>query len=824
MWPLFRSSRQARRRCSVAWRPRLEALEDRVVPAFPATLTLNNLGTLGFTASGFEDGADAGASVSGAGDINGDGFDDFILGAQFTAAGGSDRGEAYVVFGGSGLAGSTLTLNALGNQGFTLPGFEDDAFASISVSGGGDVNGDGFDDLLIGASLTDAGGTDRGEAYVVFGGSGLGGGTLTLNALGSQGFTLSGFEDNALAGVNVSGGGDVNGDGFDDLLIGASPTDAGGTDRGEAYVVFGGSGLGGGTLTLNALGTQGFTLKGFEDGAFAGYGVSGAGDVNGDGFDDLIVGADSADAGGNNRGETYVVFGGSGLRGSTLTLNALGSQGFTLSGFEDDAHAGESVSGAGDVNGDGFDDLLVGAYGTDAGGDRRGEAYVVFGGSGLGGATLTLNALGSQGFTLRGFEDGALAGWSVSGGGDVNGDGIDDFLLGALRTDAGGTDRGEVYVVFGQDDTPPTAALASAPDVNSASDASRYEFTVTFADNGKIDVSTLDGNDVRVTGPGGFDAPATLVSVDVASDGSPRTATYRITPPGGAWDPADDGTYTVSLQPGQVLDVAGNPAPAADLGTFAVDVTAPPPPPPPPPPGAAGNATAGVFDPATGMWYLRDSNSAGAPDIEPFAYGLPGWIAVVGDWDGDGIDTIGVLDPTTMTWYLRNSNSPGAPDVTPFAYGGVGWQVVVGDWDGDGIDSVGVIDPGGLWYLRNANSPGAPDLVPFAYGLGGWLAVVGDWDGDGIDSVGMVDPGSQTWYLRNSNSAGAPDVAPFAYGAVGWGVLVGDWDGDGDDTIGVFDPLAVTWLLRNETNAGAPDVEPFPYGVGVWQPLAGNFL
>jgi hypothetical protein len=650
--------------------------------------------------------------------------------------------------------------------------------------------------------------------------------TLTLNNLGPLGFTATGFEDNASAGYSVSGAGDVNGDGFDDLLLGAPFTDAGGSDRGEAYVVFGGSGLGGGTLSLNALGSRGFTLRGFEDGAWAGFSVSGAGDVNGDGFDDLLVGADGTDAGGFARGEAYVVFGGSGLGGSTLSLNALGSRGFTLRGFEDRAYAGRSVSGAVDVNGDGFDDLLVGAHRTDAGGSNRGEAYVVFGGSGLGGSTLSLNALGSQGFTLQGFENGAYAGYSVSGAGDVNGDGIDDLLVGAPYTDAGGRSRGEAYLVFGQDDTPPTAALAAAPDVGGGSNPTRYDFTVTFADNGKIDVSTLGGGDLRVSGPAGFSAPAAFVSVDVASDGSPRTATYRITPPGGSWGLEDNGTYTVRVQAGQVLDLQGNPVPAGNLGSFQVSVTTPTPPTPPtPPPGPqAAPASAGMFDPATGIWYLRGSNSAGPPDVAPFAYGLPGWVAVVGDWDGDGIDTIGVIDPATMTWYLRNSNSPGAPDIVPFAYGGVGWQVVVGDWDGDGIDTVGVVDPGGVWYLRNSNSAGAPDVAPFAYGGVGWQALAGDWDGDGSDSVGVVDPATLTWYLRNDNSAGAPDVAPFAYGLVGWEAVVGDWDGDGDDSVGVFDPLTVTWLLRNEAGPGSPDVEPFPYGVGVWQPLAGNFL
>ena len=171
----------------------------------------------------------------------------------------------------------------------------------MSVSGAGDVNGDGFADVIVGAPLTDAGGFNRGAAYVVFGGAGLGGSTLTLNALGTGGFTLNGFQDNARAGGSVSGAGDVNGDGFADVIVGAKFTFVNGNRTGAAYVVFGGAGLGGSTLTLNALGTGGLTLNGFENGAYAGWSVSGAGDVNGDGFADVIVGAPYTDAGGGPR-------------------------------------------------------------------------------------------------------------------------------------------------------------------------------------------------------------------------------------------------------------------------------------------------------------------------------------------------------------------------------------------------------------------------------------------------------------------------------------------------------------------------------------------
>jgi hypothetical protein len=202
--------------------------------------------------------------------------------------------------------------------------------------------------------------------------------------------------------------------------------------------------------------------------------------------------------------------------------------------------------------------------------------------------------------------------------------------------------------------------------------------------------------------------------------------------------------------------------------------------------------TVGAFDPVGGFgqppatWYLRNSNSPGAPNFTLFQYGAPNWISVVGDWNGDGITTIGVVDPSTMTWYLRNSNSPGAPDITPFKYGQPGDIPVVGDWNGDGITTIGVARPNTTtgvltWYLRNSNSPGAPDITPFPYGAAGWVPVVGDWNGDGVTTVGAFDPvggfgkAPATWYLRNSNSPGNPDIAPFAYGAGGWAPQTGVW-------------------------------------------------
>ena len=201
---------------------------------------------------------------------------------------------------------------------------------------------------------------------------------------GTNGFILTGIDSGDFAGSSVSNAGDVNGDGFDDLIIGAFRADQpGGTEHGETYVVFGRSGGFASSIALSTLdGTTGFVLTGIDGGDQSGRSVSSAGDVNGDGFDDLIIGAAAADqTGGNNQGESYVLFGRSGGFASSIALSTLdGTTGFVLTGIDGSDQSGFSVSGAGDVNGDGFDDLIIGAIGAVA--PRRGESYVVFGKSG----------------------------------------------------------------------------------------------------------------------------------------------------------------------------------------------------------------------------------------------------------------------------------------------------------------------------------------------------------------------------------------------------------------------------------------------------------
>ncbi len=531
---------------------------------FNANLDVGSLdGTNGFELTGVDAGGFT-LDVDRAGDVNGDGTDDLIVGAPGIDSSTTDPGHAFVVFGKS-MFGPQVDVTAFAaGDGFSVSGLNNGDALGASVSGAGDINGDGIADIIIGASLVDQPnpsgvGTDppivaAGEAYVIFGKPSTSpfGTTFDLTTLdGSNGFSIKGSAEGDAFGSAVSQAGDVNGDDIDDLVVSAPQIGTSGASQlGEAFIFYGKPSTGTFDASVNSSaidGTNGFKITGIRAGQGFGFDASGLGDINGDGFADVIVGEapdTELDAGG---AKGYVVMGHNNTAGTFDLATLNGTNGFEVSPTTTASPSHLRVSDAGDVNGDGFFDVFVGFAPNQV--DTTvtpGGGFVLFGrDSNLDpyATTESLPALdGIDGFRIVGDPATELigqAGDAIAAAGDVNGDGKGDVIMAAPFADVGATiAAGESYVVLGRGSTTTSGsgAIDETLDLGPGDKVIyRVSATIAAAASGStvVTASATPGTGVTDTMPGNDSATAetliqpppevTKIFVNDESDGTLKT-------------------------------------------------------------------------------------------------------------------------------------------------------------------------------------------------------------------------------------------------------------------------------------------------------------
>jgi hypothetical protein len=721
---------------------------------------------------GSQPGEKFGTSVASAGDINGDGYADVLVGAPMYAdTGGLTYGAAYLFLGGAGGLSATPEWTAEGSEGSSQYG--------LAVSSAGDVNGDGFSDLLVGSP-----------------GAGGGTGSVSLYVGSAGGVTLATVLDGSgQFGRAVASAGDVNGDGYSDIIVGA-PFDA---NQAGTVTVFLGN-------TSPRDGLERFShLSGADNSKKFGESVASAGDYNGDGYSDVIVGA-PAESGDN--GAVYLYVGGE----SSLSF-ADSKKGW------DDGRLGADVAAAGDVNGDGLGDLLIGMPADD-----WGRAAVYFGnGDGLLSHDWWRDAIGG--------ED--LLGAAVSAAGDINGDGFGDLLIGMPGTDDGEIDEGRAVLILGASQSVQAVSTASgfvgasgmqlgrslafgdfnadgfdtlvigAPGVGQVqfSDATTLEVPLGAVSFGAVvrNVGDVDGNgypDLLVGAPG---AGAAFLYLST-SDGVEKTYDAR-------FDSNQD-DVDFALAAGGGCDVNGDGLSDMVIGA------------PRHSDGEAGEGAAFLVYGTTEVSaftriQLLQVNQAGAQ------FGTA--VACAGDLNGDGFGDLAVgapgfddgeTDEGAVFVYFGTEDNPSAPvrRESNVSYAAMGTAVAgAGDTNGDGLDDLIVGAPDfsdthdnqGRIYLYLGAPAADSGLAASAWTstgesvgnrFGASVSSAGDTNGDGLADVIVGADGAGRACVFLGDGAGSPVLAPVLSGAsVGSGfgaaVAAGDTNGDGFSDVAVGAPL-----------------------------------
>jgi hypothetical protein len=353
-----------------------------------------------------------GWSVATAGDVNGDGRADVIVGAPDYRVSLDQQGRAWLWYGQPTSEGISLTYD------WRAAGEQTEAFFGESVATAGDVNGDGYSDVIVGAPGHDSA---AGRCYVYHGGSD----PLAEDA----GWTKASNQENALFGTSVGTAGDVNGDGYADVIVGAPRWDGGQENEGAAWVYLG--------QATGLTSAPHWYRRSNNPGAEFGASVGTAGDVNGDGYDDVIVGAPLWHVPQTDEGAAFV------YQGSSSGLSETAPPLWNKPSNQAGAQFGTSVGTAGDVNGDGYADIIVGAPFWQSGGQERGAVWLYYGSAGGPHSAPDWYTVGDQ--------QEAQYGHAVGTAGDVNRDGYSDVIVGApyWEDEAPNVSEGRAWVYLG---------------------------------------------------------------------------------------------------------------------------------------------------------------------------------------------------------------------------------------------------------------------------------------------------------------------------------------------------------------------------------------
>ncbi len=393
-----------------------------------------------------------GGAARGIGDIDGDGIADFAVG---NFGGLNTQGSIYVVFGNESRGFPTTLTGVRPPQGFRVFPRQPSDSVGRDLASAGDFNGDGIDDFVLGDPRYVL---DSGMGAVVYGSSNRPQSDLLLSlAVDGEAYQLLGSQRFSELGNSVRGIGDINGDGRDDVVVGADDFDADPAfNVGAAYVVFGvpsGSGVGISDLALN--GENGFSIIGATRSGELGKATTGLGDFNGDGIDDFAV---SEPGGGTeDDGNVYVIYGSTAPFPASLDLSSIdGENGFVITLLNERESIGKELTSVGDVNGDGLRDLLLTS-------DSSRYVYLIFGRKDSFGSEFFLQTLnGSNGLRLERSE--SVQPPTIDEVGDVNGDGIDDLLIGSPFTSDLATAGGTVFLLYGNASPKAESNLALLPD------------------------------------------------------------------------------------------------------------------------------------------------------------------------------------------------------------------------------------------------------------------------------------------------------------------------------------------------------------------------